>query len=52
MDEPFIGSEAVNAGILRPHQLWSRRRGVLAGTTAAAWHGSKWADDRLPIALI
>lgn len=83
MDEPFIGSEAVNAGILRPHQLrsrfravfpdvylprdhqqftlrqravaawlWSHRRGVLAGTTAAAWHGSKWVDDRLPIALI
>lgn len=82
MDEPFIGSDAVNAGILRPHQLrsryravfpdvyvprnqrlslqqravaawlWSHRRGVLAGTTAAAWHGSMWVDDRWPIELI
>jgi hypothetical protein len=32
--------------------LWSHRRGVLAGLTAAAWHGSKWVDERLPVELI
>ncbi len=81
-DEPFIGSEALSTGKLRPHQLrsryravfpnvyvrrdhqlttrdravaawlWSHRRGVLAGLTAAAWHGSKWVDEHLPVELI
>ena len=32
--------------------LWSHRRGVLAGLTAAAWHGSKWVDERVPVELI
>lgn len=32
--------------------LWSHRRGVLAGLTAAAWHGSKWVDDCLPVELV
>lgn len=32
--------------------LWSHRRGVLAGLTAAAWHGSKWVDEALPVELI
>jgi hypothetical protein len=32
--------------------LWSHRQGVLAGRTAAAWHGSKWVDEHLPIDLI
>jgi hypothetical protein len=32
--------------------LWSRRRGVLAGLTAAALHGSSWIDDDEPIELI
>jgi very-short-patch-repair endonuclease len=32
--------------------LWSRRQAVLAGLTAAAWHGSKWVDARLPVELI
>jgi hypothetical protein len=32
--------------------LWSRRRGVLAGLTAAAWLGWKWVDDHLPAELI
>ncbi|WP_375487855.1 endonuclease domain-containing protein [uncultured Mycobacterium sp.] len=31
--------------------LWSHRQGVVAGLTAAAWHGSKWVDDRCPIEL-
>ncbi|MGZ4528165.1 MAG: endonuclease domain-containing protein [Mycobacterium sp.] len=82
MNEPFIGSEALGSGRLRPHQLrsryravfpnvyarrdhqvtlrdravaawlWSHRRGVLAGLTAAAWHGSKWVDEHLPVELV
>ncbi|OBG59399.1 DUF559 domain-containing protein [Mycobacterium sp. E3339] len=32
--------------------LWSGRRGVLAGLTAAALHGSRWIDDDEPIELI
>ncbi|MBW0018741.1 MAG: hypothetical protein JO236_14520 [Mycobacterium sp.] len=32
--------------------LWSHRQGVIAGLTAAAWHGSKWVDEHLPIELI
>jgi very-short-patch-repair endonuclease len=32
--------------------LWSYRQGVLAGVTAAAWHGSKWVDDELPVELV
>ncbi|WP_156689057.1 hypothetical protein [Mycobacterium sp. Marseille-P9652] len=82
MDEPFIGSEALAEGSLRPHQLrsrfravfpnvyvprdrqvsfcdravaawlWSHRRGVLAGLTAAAWHGSRWVDEDTPVELV
>lgn len=82
IDQPFIGSEALASGILRPHQLrsrfravfpnvyvqhgteltlrqrtvaawlWSRRQGVIAGLTAAAWHGSKWVDKCVPVELI
>ena len=78
---PFLGSEAISRGTLRPHQLrsrfraifpdvyirrdqqltssdramaawlWSHRRGVLARLTAAAWHGAKWIDERLPVEL-
>lgn len=32
--------------------LWSHRRGVLAGLTAAAWHGSRWVDENVPVELI
>ncbi len=28
--------------------LWSRRSGVIAGRSAAALHGAKWVDSRLP----
>lgn len=82
INQPFIGSEAVASGALRPHQLrsgfrtvfpnvyvqrdqrltlqqrtvagwlWSHRQSVIAGLTAAAWHGSKWVDDHLPIELV
>ena len=32
--------------------LWSQRRAVLAGLTAARLHGAKWVDDTAPIELI
>ena len=32
--------------------MWSHRQGVIAGLTAAAWHGSKLVDDHLPVELI
>jgi hypothetical protein len=32
--------------------LWSRRRGVIAGRSAAALHGAKWVDGRLPAQLL
>lgn len=31
--------------------LWSHRRGVIAGCTAARLHGALWVDDALPIEL-
>lgn len=32
--------------------LWAGRRGVVAGFSAAALHGSKWVDDRRVVELI
>lgn len=32
--------------------LWSRRRGAIAGRSAAALHGAKWVDGRLPAQLL
>jgi hypothetical protein len=32
--------------------LWSRRRGVVAGRSAAALHGAKWIDDRFPAEIV
>ena len=32
--------------------LWSGRRGVIAGFSAAALHGSRWVDDRQVVELI
>ncbi len=32
--------------------LWSRRRGVIAGRSAAALHGSKWVDPAAPAELL
>lgn len=32
--------------------LWSRRRGVVAGQSAAALHGAKWVDDHAPAELL
>jgi Protein of unknown function (DUF559) len=38
----------------RSEAAWLRsgRRGVLAGLAAAAWHGSDWIDDDVPVELI
>jgi hypothetical protein len=40
--------------VLRAKACWlrSRRRGILAGFSASALHGSKWIDPRLPAAII
>jgi hypothetical protein len=32
--------------------LWSRRRGVIAGQSAAAMHRAKWVDARIPAQLL
>lgn len=32
--------------------LWSKRRGILAGRSAAAMHGTKWIDPRRPAELL
>ncbi|ORA31762.1 hypothetical protein [Mycobacterium aquaticum] len=81
MPFPFVGSEALTAGLLNRYQLstryhmlhrdvyvlrgaelkpidkavaawlWSGRRAVAAGLSAAALHGSKWIDAELPAEL-
>jgi hypothetical protein len=82
MGRPFIGSEAVECGLLTKSQLetrytrlfrgvyidgdaeitaavrayagwlWTGRRGIVAGFSAAALHGSKWIDDGRAVELI
>ena len=82
MDTPFIGREALDAGLITRHDLrgrfvtvypgvyvaagtqptptdraraawlWSKRKGVLAGLSAAAMHGAKWLDPHAPAALL
>lgn len=32
--------------------LWSKRRGILAGRSAAAMHGAKWLDPQLPAEVL
>jgi hypothetical protein len=32
--------------------LWSDQRGTIAGTAAAALHGTKWIDENVPVELI
>jgi hypothetical protein len=78
---PFIGTEALAAGVVNRHDLrtrydamhrnvyvpkghaltpvdkavaawlWSGRRATVAGVSAAALHGSRWIDPRLPAEL-
>ncbi|ATA27671.1 hypothetical protein MLM_0785 [Mycobacterium lepraemurium] len=44
---------ALSAGLrARSTWLWSRRRGVVAGRSAAALYGTKWIDDRAPAQLL
>lgn len=44
---------ALSAGLrARSAWLWSRRRGVVAGRSAAALYGTKWIDDRAPAQLL
>jgi hypothetical protein len=82
MSEPFIGSEAVAAGIATHSQLrrrytrvfrdvyvsegtelthavraraawlWSGRRGIVAGFSAAGLYGSEWVDATRPVDII
>ena len=82
MNDPFVGSDALAAGLLTPYELrsryvslhkdvyvprdaeltailrakalWlrSRGRGILAGFSASALHGSKWIDAAQPAAII
>lgn len=82
MAEPFIGSEAIAAGVVTKSQLrtrnsrlfpdvyvpwdveitpadrakaawlWSKRRGVVAGFSAAAIYESRWLDATRPAELI
>nr|WP_090342708.1 DUF559 domain-containing protein [Mycolicibacterium malmesburyense] len=81
MDWPFVGTEALAAGLVNRYQLatrydavhrnvyvplgqvltpaekahaawlFSRRRATLVGLSAAAIHGAKWIDARLPAEL-
>ncbi len=46
------GAELTAADRALAASLWSGRRGVVAGRSAAALHRSKWVDARLPAELI
>ena len=81
VDWPFLGSEALAAGLLNRYQLatrydavyrnvyvprgrvltpaqkahaawlWAQRGATMVSVSAAALHGSKWIDERLPAEL-
>lgn len=50
----YMPRDAELTAVLRAKACWlrSRRRGVLAGFSASALHGSKWIDPALPAAII
>ncbi|OBH02663.1 DUF559 domain-containing protein [Mycobacterium sp. E1747] len=50
----YIDRDAELTAVVRAKAgwLWTGRRGVVAGFSAAALHGSKWVDDRRPVELI
>lgn len=50
----YLPKDAELTAVLRAKACWlrSRRRGVLAGFSASALHGSKWIDAALPAAII
>lgn len=46
------GTEITAAVRAEAAWLWSRRRGVVAGRSAAALHGAKWINGKAPAELI
>ncbi len=50
----YLGRDAELTAVLRAKACWlrSRGRGILAGYSASALHGSKWIDATLPAAII
>lgn len=46
------GAELSAVDRARAAWLWSRRRGVLAGLSASAIHGSKWIESVVPAELV
>ena len=50
----YLPREGAPTAVDRAHAawLWSRRRGAIAGRSAAAVHGAKWVDGRLPAQLL
>jgi hypothetical protein len=50
----YVPRDSELTAVLRAKACWlrSRRRGVLAGFSASALHGSKWIDGALPAAII
>ncbi len=50
----YVPREAELTAVIRAKACWlrSRRRGILAGFSASALHGSKWIDPTMPAAII
>ncbi|OCB35104.1 hypothetical protein A5675_19555 [Mycobacterium malmoense] len=50
----YVQRDANLTAVTRAHAawLWSRRRGVVAGQSAAALHDAKWVDHRGPAQLV
>lgn len=48
----MAGTELTAPDLARAGWLWSRRKGVIAGRSAAALHGAKWIDGSVPVDLI
>ena len=50
----YLPRDGAPTAVDRAHAawLWSRRRGAIAGRSAAALHGAKWVDGRLPAQLL
>lgn len=50
----YVNPDAELTPHLRAHAgwLWSRRRGIVAGLSASALHGSKWIDAAAPLEII
>ena len=47
-----IGAELTRHQLAHAGWLWSRRRGIVAGLTAAALHGVPWVDTAAPVEVI